>query len=333
MASSSSRRVRRLQARRLLDDDVRHAPRSGPAEQTNAFARWFDKHLFKLQFLTILILILSIVSVVWFAAANGDFVRKGVSLAGGTSVTVTTGEHVDQRALEANVLEAFPGVDVSTRILGSAGVQTGFTVDVAGLAEGAEAALASFLREEYPSASISIETTGPSLGASFFRQTLIAVLVAFVFMGIVVFFSFKTFYPSIAVIAAGASTVISTLAVFNLLGLSLSTAGVAAFLMLIGYSIDTDILLSTRILRRDGSFTDNLWSAMKTGLTMQLTTAITVGIILVFSNNAVFDQIMTVILIGMVFDVLYTWVQNAAILKWYVNRKETKALLARGERA
>jgi preprotein translocase subunit SecF len=107
--------------------------------------------------------------------------------------------------------------------------------------------------------------------------------------------------------------VVSTLAVFNLLGMQLSTAGVAAFLMLIGYSIDTDILLSSRLLRGESNdFIANLWSAAKTGLTMQITTAVAVIVVLIFSNNAVFTQIMTIIFIGMFFDVLYTWIQNAA---------------------
>jgi preprotein translocase subunit SecF len=179
---------------------------------------------------------------------------------------------------------------------------------------------------------LSVETTGPSLGEAFFIQTMWAVIAAFILMGIVVFVSFRTFYPSAAVILAGFSTIISTLAVFNFLGFALSTAGVAAFLMLIGYSIDTDVLLSSRVLRREGTFISNVWSAAKTGLTMQLTTAITVLIVLIFSNNAVFDQIMMIIFIGMAFDVLYTWIQNAAILKWYIGRKETKQRLRDGGR-
>jgi len=331
MVPGPNRRQKRLQARRLMDDESR-APSQSTDEVTNAFAKFYDKHLFKLQFISILVLVLSIGYVAWYTQDTGDFVKRGVTLAGGTSVTVTTLESVDQQALETSILEAFPGIDISTRVLGRAGAQTGFTVDAAGLGEGGDTALVDFLREEYPGASFSVETTGSSLGESFFRQTLLAVLVAFIFMGIVVFISFRTFYPSIAVIAAGVSTVISTLAVFNLFGFALSTAGVAAFLMLVGYSIDTDILLSTRVLRRDGKFVDNLWSAMKTGLTMQMTTAITVTIILIFSNNAVFNQIMTIILIGMFFDILYTWIQNAAILKWYLNRKETQAAMKRGER-
>jgi preprotein translocase subunit SecF len=313
-----SRRERRLEARKLLSDAeqpvVKHAPPS-------TALGWFDKHMHKLQLIPLIILVLCIGYNIYFYAEHGDFVHKGVSLAGGTSITVSTVDPIDQRALEAYIGERFPDADTSVRVLRSGQTQTGFTVD-ADIQQEQEAALVAALREEYPTGSFSVETTGPALGEAFFRQTLIAILVAFVLMAIVVFISFRTLYPSAAVVLAGISTVLSTLAVFNLLGFKLTTAGVAAFLMLIGYSIDTDILLSTRVLKGTGSFINNVWSAMKTGLTMQITTAVTVTIILIFSNNPVFTQIMTIILIGMIFDVLYTWLQNTAILKWYVERKQ-----------
>ena len=328
-----SRRERRLQARKLVtEDDDRVVTRQ---TSIGPIGKFFDKHYHKLQIIPVLILLLSLGYNVWFYTDTGDFVKKGVSLAGGTSITVSTSQAINQAQLEQTLAERLPGTDLAVRVLRSGGANTGFTVDAAADSASIDAVqnkLTTTLRELYPESELSIETTGPALGEAFFVQTLWAVIAAFVLMGIVVFVSFRSFYPSVGVILAGFSTIVSTLAVFNFMGLALSTAGVAAFLMLIGYSIDTDVLLSTRVLRKDGSFIANAWSAAKTGLTMQFTTAVTVLIVLIFSNNAVFDQIMTIVFIGMIFDALYTWIQNAAILKWYVERKETRALLARGER-
>lgn len=318
-----SRRERRLHARKLLAEPEQ--PQA--TRKAGRVSRFFDRHYHKLQIIPLLIVLLAIGYNAYFATQHGDFVRKGVSLAGGTAVSVATTQSVDVRELEATLLTSFPQADISVRILRSGQTQTGVSIEAANIAASptdAENALVSKLKELFPGASLSVETTGPSLGEAFFVQTLYAVLAAFVLMALVVFLSFRTFYPSLAVVFAGFSTVVSTLAVFNILGFQLSTAGVAAFLMLIGYSIDTDILLSTRVLRRNGEFMDNVWSAAKTGLTMQCTTAIAVTIVLVFSNNPVFTQIMTIILIGMFFDVLYTWIQNAAILKWFVERREAK---------
>ena len=168
----------------------------------------------------------------------------------------------------------------------------------------------------------SIETLGPSLGASFFKQTMIAIVIAFVFMALVVFWYFRTFVPSSAVVLAAFSDILVTLAVVDLFGMKISSAGIAAFLMLIGYSVDTDILLSTRVLKKkEGSVMSRIHSAMRTGLTMNLTTMAAVSIALILSNSQTISQIMTIILIGLFVDMVMTWIQNVAILRLYLEKK------------
>ena len=54
-------------------------------------------------------------------------------------------------------------------------------------------------------------------------------------MSFVIFILFRTFIPSIAVIFAAFADIVMTLALVNYLGIKLSTAGIEAFLMLIGY--------------------------------------------------------------------------------------------------
>lgn len=134
--------------------------------------------------------------------------------------------------------------------------------------------------------------------------------------------------PSVAVILAAFSDIVVTLAVTNVLGIKIGTAGIAAFLMLIGYSVDTDILLSTRVLKRtSGSIYDRIISALKTGLTMNATTLAVVLVGLFVAESPVITQIMTILLIGLIVDMINTWLQNTGILRWYLERKE------RGERS
>jgi preprotein translocase subunit SecF len=45
---------------------------------------------------------------------------------------------------------------------------------------------------------------------------------------------------------------------------------------------------------------------------------------LVFTQSEVLKQIMTILLIGLVVDLINTWIQNAGILRWYVEKKEKK---------
>ena len=62
------------------------------------------------------------------------------------------------------------------------------------------------LKENY-----SVEIIGSSLGEAFFSQMIHALLVAFLLMSIVVFIYFRTFIPSVAVIAAAFSDIVVTL--------------------------------------------------------------------------------------------------------------------------
>ncbi len=61
---------------------------------------------------------------------------------------------------------------------------------------------------------------------------------------------------------------------------------------------------------------------MKTGLMMNLTTVIAIIIALFFTQSEVLRQIMTIVLIGLIVDLPHTWIQNAGILRWYLERKK-----------
>ena len=106
--------------------------------------------------------------------------------------------------------------------------------------------------------------------------------------------------------------------------IKISASGIAAFLMLIGYSVDTDILLTTRVLkRREGTITERALDAMKTGLTMAAAAigamaALYVVTIFFIPTAEALANIAAVLIIGLVADVLATWLMNLGILRWYM---------------
>ena len=108
----------------------------------------------------------------------------------------------------------------------------------------------------------------------------------------------------------------------------LSLATIPALLMLVGYSVDTDIMLTTRLLkRREGTAADRTIGAMKTGLTMTFTTlaALTVMLSISFFNQiTIIFEIAAVIFFGLLGDLISTWMMNAPILLWYVEKKKER---------
>ena len=283
----------------------------------------YDKQYKVLLVLSFLLLFTMCGVLIYKYATTGEFVNKGVSLKGGLAVTIP-GASVETGELQTFLSGRFPSSDLNVRESGEFG-QTDVIVEASDV--DSDLLLAAIEEKiSFTRADVTVETVGSSLGASFFSQTIKALLIAFVSMGIVVFLTFRSGLPTLFVILAAVSDIVSTLAVVSLLDIRLSTAGIAAFLMLIGYSVDTDILLTARVLKRsEGTVLDRTLGAMKTGLLMT-GTALTATIVgYVVTQSEVIRQIMLILSIGLLFDVIYTWIQNAGILRLYMERKYGKA--------
>jgi preprotein translocase subunit SecF len=271
-----------------------------------------------------LLLIFALLQIGIQTAVTGDFVNKGITLKGGSTITIEDGS-INTIELEQFLNEKFPGADMSIRMITAAGSVTGIAIDSDAQESKEIDSLINVIEEkiDIKQSEYSVEVMGSSLGQSFFKQTLVALLIAFLLMGIVVLIYFRTIVPSLAVILAAFSDIIVTLAIFNLTGNKLSTAGIAAFLMLIGYSVDTDILLSSRLLKRkEGSVMERVYGAMKTGLTMSTTTLVAISVSLIFVQSEVVKQIMLILFIGLLVDLVMTWIQNVGILRLYLERKK-----------
>ncbi len=286
--------------------------------------KFYEEKYKILLFIPFILLILAFVQIGVQQAVTGDFVNKGVSLKGGSTITFDYNNNINIDNLEGFLKDKFPRADITIRTLSAAGTIESVAIDSDAQKNEEINSLKKEIAQKVnlPENQLSVETMGSSLGESFFKQTIIALLIAFMLMGIVVFIYFRTLAPSLAVILAALSDIVVTLAVFNVLGMKMSTASIAAFLMLIGYSVDTDILLSTRVLKRkEGSVMDRVYSSMKTGLTMSATTLTAISVALIFIQSDIVKQIMIVLFIGLIVDLIMTYIQNVGILRLYLEKK------------
>jgi preprotein translocase subunit SecF len=287
---------------------------------------FFDKNYKVLMIIPFLLLFVGLVLVGGKIVTDGTFVEKDVSLKGGVTVTVTPKQTVDASALEQLLLSQYVGNDISIRTLRGQGVTSlAISSDIDGTENDAVdaflAAISAGIGEELTD-NYSVEIIGSSLGASFFKETLTALFIAFILMSLIVFIYFRSFVPSIAVILAAFSDIVVTLAIVNVMGMKLGAGGIAAFLMLIGYSVDTDMLLTTRMIkRREGSAFERAIGAFKTGMMMNFTTMAGIVAALFFVQSETIRQILTIVLIGLLVDIVFTWIQNVGILRWHLDRK------------
>jgi len=265
----------------------------------------------QLVVIPLVLLVLSLLFVGFTMMSTGMPVTPGLDFSGGTAVTIrTTDTQDDLRA----VFAGYPLSEISD--MNDAKFLKFGTMD-----DAQSKSLVTFVGQKYPDASISqiSETFGKSLQ----YQAFIALIFSFIGMAIVVFLTFRTFVPSVAIVLSAFADIVMTAAAMNLIGISLTLGTTAALLMLIGYSVDSDILLTNRVLKRQGKLHDKLAGAFHTGIVMTSTTFAAITALFIvswFGSIQILMEISAVLLIGLLFDVINTWLTNAAILKWYVQK-------------
>jgi preprotein translocase subunit SecF len=257
-------------------------------------------------------------TIVGFTFANtGTPFILGIDFAGGTAITIHT---IDTR----EQIQAFYTGYPLTSIDGGIG-NAGYYVKFGPMSNEEMMKFNEKTLSKYSDASIN--QIGANFGATLQSQALTALLFAFIGMAIVIFIAFQKLIPAVTVIFAGIADIITTAGVMNILGIELSLATTAALLMLIGYSVDSNILLTSKVLKRQGKLVDKMTSAFHTGFIMTTTTlaAITSMLIVALIGQVpTLFNIAAVLVIGLICDMIFTWVFNAGVLRIYIKREENK---------
>jgi preprotein translocase subunit SecF len=184
------------------------------------------------------------------------------------------------------------------------------------------------VRESASGAAFSVKEVGSVLSKYFFSKTQEFLLWSFLLSAIVVLIIFRSLVPSFAVIFGAFNDLVITMGAMSLFGIPLSLASVATLLMLIGFSLDTDMLLTIRVLKREGGTPqERVYGAFITGFMLNLTTIVAFGILAVvgaYLQIATYYQIGIVAVIGGVADFIATWCANAGIILWYAEKKERR---------
>ena len=167
---------------------------------------------------------------------------------------------------------------------------------------------------------VSSQERAASFGSDTQRQAFLGIGIAFVGMALLVFGLFRTFIPSIAVIASAFSDIVIPVALMSVLDISLTLGTVAALLMLIGYSVDSDLLLNNHILRRRGDFYESTYRAMQTGVTMTLTSITAMTAMTITASALGIDLLPSVgiiLVFGLITDLMNTYMLNVSLLRYY----------------
>ncbi|MDF2954593.1 protein translocase subunit SecF [Candidatus Alkanophaga liquidiphilum] len=284
----------------------------------------------RLVVVPLIVLLLAASVLAYSQLAFGTPVKLGMDFTGGTLVRITTAESKDE--LLAKFSE-FPNV-----IIREAGDEK---ILQFGPMSNEEKEKLIQLVTSYP--DYEIKDVSPLFGKEAQAQTVKALVIAFLLMAIVIFIVFRTPVPAAAIVFCAVSDIIIAAACLNLVRLELSLGTVAALLMLIGYSVDSNILLTTKLLRsspvtgrskKSGMLKvlERLKEAMRTGLTMTSTTLSAVfAMFVVAACMSLFSEyyapipllrdISIVLIFGLFADLMNTWMFNAGVLRFYLGER------------
>lgn len=273
----------------------------------------------------LLIIIPVIITILALGLIAFNGIDEGIELKGGSIAVLKMNEPTSSSVLENQLKTSLnnQGVDVQeVNVVSNRG--TDITVEM-----GTEVNSTVFNNALANKGNItSYNAIGPVLSEEAMTQIYWAMAFAFLFMAITVFIIFREPVPSLGVILAAASDIIIAIGGMSLFNIPLSIASVGALLMLIGYSVDTDILLTTRILKRkEGTIIERAKEAMKTGLTMSIAAIASMAVlyivtIVMIPEASTLSNIAAVLMIGLAADILTTWFMNLGILRWYVEWKK-----------
>ncbi len=270
-----------------------------------------DKYWKIWMFLPILLLVISSAIILLNFASTGSFMQRDVELSGGKMITLQV-----TNADISNLSLSFPYASFHL----TKGDATNLLVQIPSDMD-EKAVIKEISAVVDVKGEPSIRIVGPVLGEIFWKQAQLALIIAFIAMAVFVFILFRSPVPCSIVILAAATDIISTIAIISVLGVKLSMPVLAALVMIIGYSVDTDILLTSNLIKKGGDLRLRIRNAMKTGLTMSLTAIASMLMMYLLSGSFVLEQIALVLVIGVLVDIPATWLTNAGLLRWWIEKK------------
>jgi preprotein translocase subunit SecF len=200
----------------------------------------FTGHSNKAITVSLVIILAGLVSLIFVRGLN-----YSIDFTGGTL------NHVKfSREVEADeIREAFDNQGIEKRVVQGTSRPTEYFIRMpeysreGGIAEQVEAALAA-VDPDYE--ILSTKGVGPQIGEELRRNATLAIIGALVAIGLYISFRFK-FYFALGAVAALVHDVLFTLGIFSFTQMEISISTIAAFLTIVGYSLNDTIVLYDRI--------------------------------------------------------------------------------------
>jgi preprotein translocase SecF subunit len=257
--------------------------------------------------------------------------KMGIDFTGGTEFTVKFAERVDSAAIR-NVLGTVNAgqSDLRTSKVQSVGTNTyTITTQLLNVETDQEAInkIEAALKAAFPKVEVNRELIGQQISKELAQKGLLAILIAMAAMLVYISWRFRFRY-AVACILELVHDVTIALGVFALLGLEFNLETIAAFLTLVGYSLNDTIVVFDRVrenlkLDQKRPLFDTINLSINQSLTRTINTSATTLlpiVVLLFLGGSVLRGFSVALLVGIISGTYSSWYIGTPIIYWWARK-------------
>jgi len=243
---------------------------------------------------------------------NGEFFIRDLDLKGGTSISFLTSQEVNIEKISSIL-----GEYSKQALISISKSEKDYSVRITLPGEIPHEEILKLIKNsEIEIKEHSIQYVGPELGAAFFTQVFYLLTIAYILIFAANYFIYRKLIIAITIILSSIADIIYIVGATTLLNIPISFAGFTSLLLVIAYTIDTNILLSTKILSEK---LEEFYSVYKktliTGATVSSGLILSMIIVLLFSNSKLLNNIAIILLIGQIAELINTYLLNAGLIE------------------
>ncbi len=267
-------------------------------------------------------------------------IRYSIDFTGGTSLHLSFQNDITSGQLRSSIGNiGFKSVEIKKIGLED---ENEYIIRVEQTQEGAEMAevLENKLRQDFPNNPyeiLQVTEIGPKIGSELRKAAILSIFVAL--LGILIYISWRfEFKFAIGAVAALFHDVLITLGIFSLLNLEISLAVVAAFLTIVGYSLNDTIVVYDRIrenlkiLRRekyDRVINKSLNQTLSRTIITSITTLVVVLILFIFGGEVIHNFSFALIIGVLIGTYSSVFVASPLVYEWHMRFVGNKPVKAR----
>ena len=289
---------------------------------------WHMKNLSPKQMIIIPLIIGAVFGsfVIYHSIQHDSFVPLGMEFSGGTQIEINEIKNMPTDPKERARIEKAIAKEFGTKIeiaVRENTVRINTTIDNLDRAQEIE----NFLKdtEGITGKYNTPQFVGSQLTSLYREQAELAGIFAAIAISIIVFIAFRNLNTVGGILAVLGLDLVGIFGAMAILNIPLTLASMGGILLIIGYGIDDNVLLYSRVLKQvGGDVTEKAIGAMKTGLTMAITSGSALLALYIVTETPALQQIASIIIIGIILDALNTWFFNTGNILRNAKKKKSE---------